>query len=314
MERLAAAHGVVDRVATMALEQLAGGGKRLRARLALAAAETLGAERGAVSWAAAVELLHNATLVHDDVQDGDRMRRGRPSLWVRHGVAQALNAGNFLLMLPYAALAEMPAEHRGPLAHVLADHAIATVRGQVAELELLPSERTDWSSWTEAAAGKTGAMFALPIVGAALLAGRSLEAATALGEPFRDLGVLFQIYDDVLDLYGDKGRETAGSDLYEGKVSALVVEHLVRRPSDRRWLLELLRTPREATSRSAVIRASDAFVSSGALAGVIARLEATAGRVLGAAALANNPACPPWQASSLPQAQRSRPIGWRASR
>jgi len=132
-------------------------------------------------------------------------------------------------------------------------------------------------------------MFALPIVGAALLAGRSLANATALGEPFRDLGVLFQIYDDVLDLYGDKGRETAGSDLYEGKVSALVVEHLVRRPSDRRWLLELLQTPRETTSRSAVMRASDAFVSSGALAGAVARLEATAHRVLEAPVLAGEP-------------------------
>lgn len=290
MARLALPLDGHDRVGAMTIEQLAAGGKRLRARLALAASRTLRAPwTDAIPWAAAVELLHNATLAHDDVQDGDRMRRGRPALWVRHGIAQALNAGNFMLMLPYLALSEVSHERRAALCAALADHAIATVRGQVAELDLLPEERLDWASYVGAAAGKTGAMFALPIVGAAVLAGKSLDDAAALGAPFRELGVLFQIYDDVLDLYGDKGREVPGCDLYEGKVSALVVEHLERRPSDRAWLLELLRAPREATSPTTVSRAIEAFRASGAVAGAIAHMDFIAHRVIGSPALLAEP-------------------------
>src|SRR5687767_11384745 len=81
-----------DPAGAIAAEHVATGGKRLRARLALAAADALGARAGdAVGWAAACELLHNATLLHDDIEDGDRARRGQPTAWVRHGVAQAIN-------------------------------------------------------------------------------------------------------------------------------------------------------------------------------------------------------------------------------
>ena len=95
----------LERLGAMAQEHLGAGGKRIRARLALAAAESMGVEReAALGWAAAVELLHNATLLHDDVQDGDKTRRGRPTAWVRHGVPQAINAGDLMLMLPYLAV------------------------------------------------------------------------------------------------------------------------------------------------------------------------------------------------------------------
>ncbi len=273
MTRLLAAPG--GRLAAMGCEQISGGGKRLRARLALAAASALGAaDEDAIAWAAAVELLHNATLAHDDVQDGDRMRRGRPALWVGHGVAQAVNAGDFMLMLPYQALSEVAPRWRGELCLLLADHAIATVRGQVNEIDLLHARRLDWQSYLDASAGKTGAMFALPIAGAATIAGSGAEAATRLAAPFVDLGIAFQIQDDVLDLYGDKGRDVVGSDLYEGKVSALVVEHVARRPSDRGWMLELLATPRDATAGAGVRRAIEAFRASGALAGAVERMQA----------------------------------------
>ena len=83
----------LERAGVMVQEHLATGGKRIRARLAMCATAALGGDRGdAIGWAAAVELLHNATLIHDDIQDGDRMRRGEPTTWVRHGAAQAINA------------------------------------------------------------------------------------------------------------------------------------------------------------------------------------------------------------------------------
>ena len=92
----------LDRLGAILWEHVNTGGKRLRARLALASCQALGGTREqAVAWAAACELLHNATLIHDDLQDGDEVRRGREALWVRHGAAQAINAGDLALMLPY---------------------------------------------------------------------------------------------------------------------------------------------------------------------------------------------------------------------
>ncbi|MCA9571733.1 MAG: polyprenyl synthetase family protein, partial [Myxococcales bacterium] len=84
-----------ERLGVIAREHLATGGKRLRARLALATMQALGGDRReAVPWAAAAEMLHNATLVHDDLQDGDAVRRGHPAVWARHGANQAINVGD----------------------------------------------------------------------------------------------------------------------------------------------------------------------------------------------------------------------------
>lgn len=256
---------------SMVSEHMATGGKRLRARLALRTSLALGVQpRDAVAWAAAVELLHNATLVHDDLQDGDRLRRGQPTVWARHGSAQAINVGDFMLMMPTACLQEIQDPcHRGLLAVELSKYALRTVRGQAIEMTLLPNDRLDRESYQEAIRGKTGALLALPVLGAALLAGGSLKEAYALADSFERLGVLFQLQDDVCDLYGHKGRDCIGSDLYEGKVSALVVEHLRREPSDKEWLTSLLKAPRDETAAADVTRAIEEFRRSGALATVI---------------------------------------------
>ncbi len=292
MDRLAAEAGG-DPAGFIVREHLATGGKRVRARLALAALEALGEPRETgVAWAAACELLHNATLVHDDLQDGDAVRRGRPTVWALHGAAQAVNAGDLLLMLPYLALDHLPAPDgtRWALARALAGHAAAVVRGQAAELGLSACERVEWGTWRAVAEGKTGALFALAVRGAALLAGRPDEEARPLADAFRTLGLLFQLQDDVLDLYGDKGRGAPGSDLREGKTSALVVEHLELHPGDAAWLGLLLRAPRGATPEVEVERAILRFRTGGALERVLGRINAAAGEALRAPALAEEPA------------------------
>ena len=275
---------------TMVEQHLATGGKRLRARLALASSAALGAQfNGAIWWAAAVELLHNATLIHDDIQDGDQMRRGKPTLWTRHGTTQAMNAGDLMLMLPYLAVAQVETDQGMALCRGVAEHAVTTVCGQIQELELLPHGRTSWDEYRKAIAGKTGPLLGLPVFGAALLAGRSLDQANRLSEAFSVLGVLFQLQDDVLDLYGAKGRNIVGSDLYEGKVSALVVAHLKRRPGDRDWLLTLLRSPRAKTSEEEVAFARQAFIISGALNDTLDRIDGLAEATYDCVALQDEP-------------------------
>jgi len=275
MMRTLAAGKRLDRAGVMVQEHLATGGKRVRARLALAAAAALELDREAAApWAAAVELLHNATLIHDDIQDGDTVRRGQPTTWVRHGVHQAINAGDLMLMLPFLALSEsdVSPEGKARLSLLLAEAAVSTVRGQVEDLDLLPGAHLSRAAWLRAAKGKTGGLFSLPVEGAAILAGHSASVASEMAAPFEQIGVLFQLQDDVVDLYGAKGRERPGSDLREGKVSSLVVAHLERAPEDRDWLLSVLRADRQNTPDAEVERAIRRFRSSGALDAVLAEI------------------------------------------
>lgn len=256
----------------MVREHLSTGGKRLRARLALAAAVALGASRkSAIPWGAAVELLHNATLIHDDIQDGDEVRRGQPTTWVRHGQAQAINAGDLLLMLPFLALSQLDTADsvRWQLSWRLADQAACIVRGQVEEINLLQNCDLTVESYIRAVEGKTSGLFSLPVEGAALLAGYSNERSRLIGDCFMSLGTLFQLQDDILDLYGDKGRQQSGMDICEGKVSALVVRYAECEPDKVEWLLSILNLPREDTTTEHIRELSEAFKTSGALDAVL---------------------------------------------
>lgn len=262
-------------VESMAQQHLATGGKRLRARLALETVAALGAEPArAIGWAAACEMAHNATLVHDDVQDGDRTRRGQPTVWACHGVPQAINVGDLMFMLPFLAVehAEVSVAIRWQLCRLIASSTAAVIAGQAEELCLLPEGRLDWASYESAVVGKTGAFFRMPVEGAALAAGLDSREARQIGRPFEALGVIFQLQDDLLDLFGDKGREAPGGDLREGKISALVVEHVARNPGDRQPMLALLGCPRDQTKGVDVERAIGRFRDEGACDAVTARI------------------------------------------
>lgn len=276
----------------IALDHLSSGGKRLRAKLGLAAAEALGATRdAAVGWAAACELLHNATLMHDDLQDGDRVRRGRPTTWVTYGAANAINAGDLMLMLPMLAIAQAKTDdtRRWWMCEILGRQAANVIRGQVAELEMTTKADTTWDAYDKAIIGKTSALFELPVEGAAVLAGADLDEAKRVTKPFRRLGVLFQMQDDVIDLYGEKGRDQPGSDVKEGKVSALVVEHVLRHPTEREWIVEILRRPRDETSQETVNEVIERFATTGALEGVCKRIKRDTDLAVAAPELAKYP-------------------------
>ncbi|MEE8408240.1 MAG: polyprenyl synthetase family protein [Myxococcota bacterium] len=291
MHRLATEQGG-EALGAIVGEHLDAGGKRLRARLALAAIEALGGDAsGAIGWGAACELLHNATLVHDDLQDGDRLRRGKPTVWVQHGVAQAVNAGDLLFLAPLLAIdaLDVSAETRWRLSRALALRGSAVIRGQADELSMALEGRTEPTTYLQTVIGKTSGLFELPVEGAAILCGRSPDDAARLACGFRPLGVLFQLQDDVLDLYGDKGRDAPGADLREGKISALIVEHLTLVPGERSWLIALLKKPRHATGDHEVRDAMARFRRSGALRAVCDRIEHEARAVRDAGVFVEQP-------------------------
>ena len=272
---------LADPGAQMIHEHLDAGGKRLRARLALAASEALGGRaEDSVDWAAAVELLHNASLIHDDIQDGDRARRGQPALWARYGSAQAINTGDLLLMLPFRALGRYPLQSQAALVQILAEYAESTARGQILELALSASSDKGWGDYFSAVSGKTGTLFALPVRGAAQLAGLRADEAKNLAQTFTSIGILYQLQDDLLDLFDGKGRRSRGSDIYEGRLSAVVLTHLDLHPDDADRVFRVLSTARERTTHEEVSTTIDLFMEGGATQQLLCRIDLLASELL----------------------------------
>lgn len=223
-----------DRLQQMVDQQLASGGKRLRGLLPVAlVAAAAGPQAAAVALGAAVELVHNGTLAHDDVQDRDRLRRGLPTLWTVVGEAQAINAGDAMLVAPVANLLAEPTlsgELRARLALLLADAIVETIRGQVADLGLRDLAEPTLDDLMAVHLAKTGPLFGACLSGAALLLGAGEAELAACREAARHLGLAFQLRDDLLDALGTKGRGAAGADLHEGKWTAPL---LLAAPQDR---------------------------------------------------------------------------------
>jgi geranylgeranyl diphosphate synthase type I len=204
-------------------------GKRLRPALCLLACEAAGGDwRKAVPAAAAVELVHAFSLVHDDIQDRDRERHHRPAVWAIWGEAQAINAGDALLVLARQALSELLLEGVSEstaftAGRYLDDAALAMVEGQVLDLELENRAEVTLAEYTEVVQKKTGALFE-----AALTIGTLIGEGTLSGGLYQlglALGVVFQMKDDILALWGDPertGKPVAG-DLRRGKKSLPVV-------------------------------------------------------------------------------------------
>ena len=269
------------------------GGKRLRALIPLAVADALGVDPARlVPFAAACEMLHNATLVHDDLQDGDTTRRGEPTVWAKWGEPRAINLGDAMLYwtLALAQRGDFDAEAQNrSIARIVRD-TLRVIDGQEREFLLKEMATPTSAAYIRMVEGKTSGLFALPMGGAAELCGAPTAVVDALSRAAMELGVLFQVQDDVLDLYADKGREERGSDLGEGKISALVVHFLEHAPPDEaRWIAELLRRPRGEVTVGDVERAAQLFRERGSLDWVFAEIERRRRAALDDAVLSAHP-------------------------
>lgn len=282
--------GAASPVLDMVAYQLGSGGKRLRAVLPLLVADALGVDPERVlPFAAACEVLHNATLVHDDIQDGDRHRRGQEAAWARFGVPRAINLGDAMLFLAVALAQRVPMSEAARLAasrRVVAA-ALALVHGQDCELSRRArgaGELPVREDYFGLAAGKTSSLFSLPMAGAAELCGMPSGGVAALEAMAEDLGILFQIQDDILDVHGDKARARAWSDVHEGKRTFLVIGACERlSPCEARRLLALLDVPREEKTEADVAAILALLDEAGALAVARREIERRRERVLAAA-------------------------------
>ncbi len=229
------------------------GGKRIRPVLCLAACEQLGGDpEEALPLAAATEILHNMFLVHDDVEDGDTVRRDQPTLWAKYGMANAVNCGDY--MLGRACRLLLDAYRTRPFCVRLLDLFTGTlertIEGQALDMNMRGAEDFSVEEYMEIIRLKTGYYLGFAIVGAAVIAGAPAESERRLAELGLLLGPAFQIRDDVLDLTEGKGRGgMIGSDIREGKPSILYAAALPHCDfEEQAELVAIMRKPREDTT------------------------------------------------------------------
>ncbi len=157
--------------------------------------------------------------------------------------AQAINAGDFLLMLPQLVITELHSPVRADLGIIVGPPGYRSGARPVERDGLAKQRAIRLGELHVGSARKTGALLALPAYGALRLARQVRRFSQRIAEVFQEIGVLFQLQDDLVDLYGDKGREEVGCDIYEGKIGALVVAQLEcsprSRPSCSRFSIDL---------------------------------------------------------------------------
>jgi geranylgeranyl diphosphate synthase type I len=204
----------------------------------LAAAKAFGAKDSAAYPAcAAVELLHNYSLIHDDIEDGDRLRHGRATVWSAFGLGHGVNCGDAVGALAYHAL-EPVAELLGTdiayaMTASLARAHIAMCRGQALDLAAEGDGSATTASYVEMIEGKTAALFACSARLGALCARASNDDVAKSAEVGRRFGLYFQIRDDIAGVWGETGHtgKTAGADLCRRKKSFPVVWALEHDPN-----------------------------------------------------------------------------------
>lgn len=207
-----------------------GGGKALRPALAVLGAEAVGAPGViALPGAIAAELVHDFSLLHDDLMDGDIERRHRPTAWTAYGVGPALLAGDALLALAYEVLQEVRTPAGTAAQELLTIAVRRLVAGQADDLDFERRLDVSVEDYVTMAAGKTAALLSCSAAIGAALAGAPQRAVAALGAYGEHLGLAFQLVDDLLGLWGQP-RATGKpvlSDLRSRKKSAPIVMALV---------------------------------------------------------------------------------------
>ncbi len=205
-------------------------GKRLRPELLLRTALAEGGRvECALDAAVAIEILHNYSLVHDDIEDGDELRHGRTTMWKRFGVAQGINAGDALCAISYLTLlheeAVVPPNRVVEMLHVLHEANLRMCEGQGLDIGFETSSIVTMPHYLEMIAGKTGALFAASCELGALAAGAEPDRARDYARLGRAYGLAFQIRDDVLGTWGAPGvtGKPSGADIARRKWSFPIV-------------------------------------------------------------------------------------------
>jgi geranylgeranyl pyrophosphate synthase len=229
------------------------GGKRWRPILFLLICEALGKDpEEFVDFAIIPEVIHNGTLMVDDIEDAAEFRRGKPCTYRIYGVDIAINAGNAMYYLPLLPLIEnkrkVSSEKLRRVYEIYVKEMISLSFGQAMDIAwhrgIANADEVDEKGYLQMCAYKTGTLARLAAEIAAILAGANEERVEKLGRFAESIGVAFQMQDDILDLTGEEFAEKKGGhgqDITEGKRSLIVIHTLkAAKAEDKRRLVEIL--------------------------------------------------------------------------
>lgn len=239
------------------LDRPASAGKRLRAALCLLICESLsGSHKPALAAASAIELVHNFSLVHDDIQDASPLRRGRPTVWAEWDTPQAINVGDSLFALAQLALLGGSAIRPAVLveaARKLNTTCLRLVEGQYLDLELQSSGPASFEAYQSMVSGKTAALIESAAWLGACFGGASNERADRFAALGRELGVAFQFQDDVLGVWGDPAQtgKSSEADLRDRKQALPAVLGLQLSGPEAREFRQLFLSPGEMSTADA---------------------------------------------------------------
>ena len=224
----------------LAREILLAGGKRIRPVLTLLAYDLAGGENQdeVMDFAVATELIHTATLIHDDIYDGAKLRRGVQTLHEKHGLDHAIIGGDFLFVMGFG----IGGRYEERIVRIMAETCAAIAAGELKQIQHISDLSTTPEDYYEIVRGKTAGPFASACECAAIIAGASDADALKLREFGMELGIAFQLVDDILDLTGDERMGKArGTDVHEGKMTLPLIHALTLLHGDaRRTLAEVL--------------------------------------------------------------------------
>ena len=227
-----------ERLQAAMLHLIDGGGKRLRAILPYLVADAAGtAHDGVYDLGAAIEIIHNFTLVHDDIMDNDEVRRGRPAVHVAFDYPTAINAGDAMLAVSFEVLSEsmhISSEHLRELVLIIGQMVRRVSEGQQMDMDFENSDSVSESEYLKMISGKTAAMFTTSARTGAVLSGATDDVVESLSEWGENVGLCFQLMDDLIDAMGDSDTlgKPACSDVIEGKRTLIAIHAHSQDPAE----------------------------------------------------------------------------------
>jgi geranylgeranyl diphosphate synthase type I len=230
------------------------GGKKIRPCLVLLSAEAVGGQKeGVYKTAAALEMIHTFSLIHDDIMDKDEIRRGMPAVHTKWGEPMAILAGDILFSLAFEMVAQTHAEdiHSRRVVQALntvVDACIKICEGQAYDMSFEGKFDVKESEYLNMIYKKTSALIAAATKAGAILGGGTPEQVEALSEYGKLIGMAFQIQDDYLDVVSDEEElgKPVGSDIMEGKMTLMVVHTLsAANTQDKKELISILESRSE---------------------------------------------------------------------
>ena len=221
-----------SRLSNAMMHLIEGGGKRLRATLPWLVGKAVGdSHSGLLDVGAAIEIVHNFTLVHDDIMDDDDTRRGLNAVHIEYGLPTAINAGDAMLAIAFERLVGAKGlEHKdvGPMVNRLAWMVRRVSEGQQLDIEFEDRIAVSEADYFEMIEGKTAVMFLTCAEVGARMSGADYDTIECMAEWGLAVGLCFQLMDDLIDVLSDSDTlgKPAGSDLAQGKRTLMVIHAL----------------------------------------------------------------------------------------